>query len=85
MVQWLRICLPLRGARVQSLVRELRFHIPFGQNNKSNIVINSIKTLKKKKKKEMQRGGWLFVNVQAEPIHLQPQVNQSLRIFPRAL
>ena len=33
----------------------------------------------------MQRGGWLFVNVQAEPIHLQPQVNQSLRIFPRAL
>ena len=59
MVQWLRICLPLRGARVQSLVRELRFHIPFGQNNKSNIVINSIKTLKKKKKKCKEEAGCL--------------------------
>ena len=29
-VQWLRICLPKQGAQVQSLVRELRSHMPQG-------------------------------------------------------
>ena len=29
-VQWLRICLPMQGMRVQSLVGELRSHIPQG-------------------------------------------------------
>ena len=29
-VQWLRICLPMQGTRVQSLVRELRFHMTRG-------------------------------------------------------
>ena len=28
-VQWLRIC--LQGTQVQSLVQELRFHLPVGQ------------------------------------------------------
>ena len=27
-VQWLRICLPKQGTQVQSLVRELRSHMP---------------------------------------------------------
>ena len=29
-VQWLRICLPMQGTWVQSLVRELRSHMPWG-------------------------------------------------------
>ena len=29
-VQWLRICLPMQGMWVQSLVRELRFHMIWG-------------------------------------------------------
>ena len=29
-VQWLRLCLPLHGVWVQSLVRELRFHMSWG-------------------------------------------------------
>ena len=31
-VQWLRLELPLLGAQVQSLVRELRSHMPRGKN-----------------------------------------------------
>ena len=27
-VQWLRICLPVQGMRVRSLVRELKSHMP---------------------------------------------------------
>ena len=58
MVQWLRLHLPMQGVWVQSLVRELRHHMPHGQKqNRSNIVTNSIKTFKmshiKKKKKRM--------------------------------
>ena len=30
MVQWLRPCLPIQGMKVQSLVRELRSHMPQG-------------------------------------------------------
>ena len=30
-VQWLRLCLPMLGVRVRSLVRELRSHMPDGQ------------------------------------------------------
>ena len=29
-VQWLRICLPMQGIQVQSVVRELRSHTPWG-------------------------------------------------------
>ena len=50
MVQWLRLCLPMQGVRVQPLVGELRSHIPYDpktkMQNRSNIVTNSIKTLK---------------------------------------
>ena len=59
--QWLRPCLPMQGVQVQPLVGELRSHMPFGQKPKhktSNIVANSIKSVKmahikslKKKKK----------------------------------
>ena len=28
MIQWLRICLAMQGTQVQSLVEELRFHVP---------------------------------------------------------
>ena len=28
-IQWLRVCLPLQGMWVQSLVRELGFHMPW--------------------------------------------------------
>ena len=52
MVQWLRLCLPMQGALVRSLVRELRSQVPHGQKpkmeNGSNIVTNSTKTLGKK-------------------------------------
>ena len=27
-VQWLRLCIPMQGVQVQSLGRELRFHMP---------------------------------------------------------
>ena len=30
MVQGLRICLPMQGRQVQFLIRELRFHMPWG-------------------------------------------------------
>ena len=30
MGQWLRICLPMQGAWIQSLVGELRSHMPCG-------------------------------------------------------
>ena len=30
MVQWLRICLPMQGMQVRSLVGELRAHMPRG-------------------------------------------------------
>ena len=50
MVQWLRLCLPMKGVAVQSLVGELRSHTPHGEKpktlNRNNIVTNSIKTLK---------------------------------------
>ena len=31
-VQWLRICLAMQGTQVQSLVRELEFHMPMCHN-----------------------------------------------------
>ena len=34
-VQWLRFCLPMQGVQVQPLVKELRFHMPHGQRNKT--------------------------------------------------
>ena len=34
-VQWLRLCLPMKGVQVQSLVRELRYHMPQGQKSKT--------------------------------------------------
>ena len=50
MVQWLRLHHPMQGVWVWSLVQELRSHMPRGQKNKtwngSNVVTNSIKTLK---------------------------------------
>ena len=49
-VQWLRLCLPMPGVRVQSLVGELRRHMPCTQNtkagNRSNIVTHLIKFAK---------------------------------------
>ena len=50
MVQWLRPHLPMQGMKVQSLVGELRSHMPHGQKtktqNSSNIVKNSIMIFK---------------------------------------
>ena len=34
-VQWLRLHLPLQGAGVRPLVRELKTHMPFGQKTKT--------------------------------------------------
>ena len=53
----------VKGVRVQSLIRELRFHLPEGQEkkkkNRDSIVTNSIMTLKmvhiKKKKKKKKK------------------------------
>ena len=35
LVQWLRLCLPMQGVQVQSLVGELRSHVPLDQQNKT--------------------------------------------------
>ena len=43
-VQWLRLCLPMQGVRVRSLIGELRSHRPRVQ--RSNIVTYSIETSK---------------------------------------
>ena len=40
-LQWLRLCLPVQGVQVQSLVREQRSHVPRSQK---------IETLKEKQK-----------------------------------
>ena len=53
-VQWLRLCPPVQGVRVWSLVSELRSHMRRCQNknknkkkqSRSNIITNSTKTLK---------------------------------------
>ena len=49
-VQWLRLCLPMQGVWVRSLIEELRSHTSHGQNtkteNRNNIVTNLVKTLK---------------------------------------
>ena len=49
-VQWLRLCLPMQGVWVWSLVWELSSHMPHDQKtktqNRSNTVTNSMKTLK---------------------------------------
>ena len=34
-VQWLRLRLPMQGVQVQSLVKELRSHMPLGQKTKT--------------------------------------------------
>ena len=34
-VQWLRLCLSMQGLQVQSLVWQLRFHMPGGQKTKT--------------------------------------------------
>ena len=52
--QWLRVCLPIEGVPVPSLVGELRSHMSPGQKkkkkkktqNRSNLVTNSVKTSK---------------------------------------
>ena len=48
--RWLGFRLPVQGVRIPPLVRELRSHMPQGQKpktrNRSNIITNSIKTLK---------------------------------------
>ena len=50
MIQWLRLGLPLQEVQVQSLIGELRSHMPRGQKNQNikqkRIVKDSIKTLK---------------------------------------
>ena len=49
-VQWLRLCLPIQGVQVQSLVREPRSHMPCSQKNKEKQYCNKFnKDLKKKK------------------------------------
>jgi len=65
-VQWLRLHLPMLGVRVRSLIGELRSHIPHGQEtktlNRSNIVTNSIKTLK--------MVGMISVHFQSKPFNI---------------
>ena len=59
MVQWLRICLPMQRAQVQSLVRELKSHMPPGTWNLCSLTRESPSTTtktqhsQKKKKKKM--------------------------------
>ena len=52
MVQWLKLHLQTQRVWVQSLVGELRSHLPCSQEtiaqNRSNVAANSIKTLKVK-------------------------------------
>ena len=35
-VQWLRLCLPMQGVQVQSVVEELRSRVPHGPKNKTS-------------------------------------------------
>ena len=73
-VQWLRLPFPMQEVWVQSLVKELRSNMPHSQkpktSNRSNIVTNSIKTLKtvhiKKNKKNFEKekkGASIFVSI----------------------
>ena len=51
-VQWLRLCLPMQEVWVQSLLKELRSHMPYSQKTKTenrSDITNSKKTLKNKK------------------------------------
>ena len=50
-VQWLRLCLPIQGVRVQSLVGKLTSHMSHGQKPKQKQYSNKFNkdSLKKKK------------------------------------
>ena len=72
--QWLRLCLPRQGVQVLFLVWELRSHMPRSPPkiktcNRSNIVANSIQTLKmvhiKKEKETLKKKK---VSRETEPI-----------------
>ena len=93
-IQWLELCLPLQGVQVQSLVGEPRSHMPCRQKAKhktSNIVTNSIKTLKqssknlkgkkrKNKKKKIEKGGKqqvLFQNIKWTTLRVSKEVGMS--------
>ena len=51
MVQWLGLCLPIQKMWIQSLVGDLRSHMPHGRKYKTEaiLLINSVNTFKKKK------------------------------------
>ena len=48
MVQWLRICLPLQGTSVRSLVRELRSHKPYSNSARVPQQLNLLATTREK-------------------------------------
>lgn len=58
-VQWLKNCLPMKGMRVRSLVRELRSHMPWDTTirevcNKEPMNCNKHAAQPKKRKKEIK-------------------------------
>ena len=57
-VKWLRLLLPMQGVQVRSLVRELRSHMPHGQekqNIKQQQYYNGFSKDLRKKEKEAQK------------------------------
>ena len=60
-VQRLRLRLPMQGVQVQSLVRELRSHMPWATKTKDKVNNIITKFNKDLKKKNIYLGGWLRV------------------------
>ena len=87
-VQWLRFHLPMQGVQAQSLVEELRPHIPRCQKaktqNRSIVVTNSINTLKMvhiKTKSVRKERKCLYV-INRLPKTDPPMPHRILCIFP---
>ena len=93
-VQWLRLCLPIQGMWVCSLVRELRAHMSHGKKKrtkqyKNYIVTNSIKILKMvhtkkcyKKKKKRKKSTSLRAGYSTGGKIAE---NQRLSLYPKGI
>ena len=79
-VQWLRLRLPLQGVQVQSLVRELRSHMPCeNENINQNQYCNKFnKDFKEKKKKESKKKKKIRIKMYRPTKHFSSALLKSL-------
>ena len=82
-VQWLRVCLPMQGVQVRSLVGELRHHIPQGQKKKTFKKKKNRNSIVNKFKKDLKNAPHqkIFKNKQT-PIGTEHSIDVTFLPFP---